>query len=71
MPEEIFDLEEFLQLVPLATECRVKSIPKEDMTKVKLRTKKRLYTFKVENRGLKALLDQIRKINKNIEIENL
>ncbi len=71
MPEEIYELEDFLQLVPLATECRVKPVRKENITKVKLRTRQRLYTFKVENKGLNALLDQIKKLNKNITIENL
>ncbi len=71
MPEEIFELEEFLQLVPFASECRVKTVPRENTTKVKLRTRRKLYTYKIETSGLRALLDQIRKINKDIRIENL
>ena len=46
MPKEIFDAEEFLELSKVAIHCRVKR-RKEDV-KLKLRTKKYLYTLKTD-----------------------
>ena len=46
LPSEIFDEEKFLELAEFAVHCRVKRI--KDVVKLKLRTKKRLYTYKTD-----------------------
>ena len=46
MPKEIYDEEKFLELAEFAIHCRVKRV--KDEVKLKLRTKKILYTFKTD-----------------------
>jgi large subunit ribosomal protein L38e len=46
MPKEIFDEEKFLELAEFAIHCRVKRV--KDVVKLKLRTKKHLYTYKTD-----------------------
>lgn len=46
MPAEIFDVEEFIRLSEKAEYCRIKRL--KDVVKLKLRTRKRLYTLKVD-----------------------
>jgi hypothetical protein len=46
MPKEIFDEEKFLELAEFAIHCRVKR--EKNVVKLKLRTKKRLYTYKTD-----------------------
>jgi large subunit ribosomal protein L38e len=46
LPSEIFDEEKFLELAEFAVHCRVKRV--KDVVKLKLRTKKRLYTYKTD-----------------------
>ncbi len=46
MPKEIFDEEKFLELAEFAIHCRVKRV--KDEVKLKLRTKKVLYTYKTD-----------------------
>ena len=46
MPEELKSIEEFMTTLNLASVCYVKRLKKSDTVKLKLRTKKRLYTFK-------------------------
>ena len=46
MPEEILSREEFLSYLPLASNVLVKRVRGKDIVKIKLRTKKRLYTYK-------------------------
>ena len=46
MPKEIFDEEKFLDLAEYAVHCRVKRV--KDIVKLKLRTKKTLFTFKTD-----------------------
>lgn len=46
MPKEIFDEEKFLELAEFAIHCRVKRV--KDVVKLKLRTKKLLYTYKTD-----------------------
>ena len=46
MPEELKSIEEFMTTLDLASVCYVKRLKKSDTVKLKLRTKKRLYTFK-------------------------
>jgi large subunit ribosomal protein L38e len=57
MPKEIFDQERFLELSERAIHCRVKRI--KDTVKLKLRTKKYLYTLKTDPNKAEALLNQI------------
>ncbi|MGQ4834609.1 MAG: hypothetical protein ACP6IS_12050 [Candidatus Asgardarchaeia archaeon] len=46
MPKEIFDVKEFIALAKNAVECRVKR--SGDIVKLKLRTKRYLYTLKTD-----------------------
>ncbi|MFW9952814.1 MAG: hypothetical protein ACFFKA_22055 [Candidatus Thorarchaeota archaeon] len=46
LPSEIFEEEKFLKLAEFAVHCRVKRV--KDVVKLKLRTKKRLYTYKTD-----------------------
>lgn len=46
MPKEIYDEEKFLELAEFAIHCRVKRV--KDVVKLKLRTKKLLYTYKTD-----------------------
>ena len=48
MPVELYSLEEALKLAPKAIECRVKRTTRDGKAKVKLRTKRYLYTLKVD-----------------------
>jgi len=59
MPHEIKTKEEFLKLLPLAKECRVKQ--NKDHVKIKLRTNRMLYTYKTTNQEeVKEILDQVK-----------
>ncbi|MFX1340798.1 MAG: hypothetical protein ACFFDK_19465 [Promethearchaeota archaeon] len=57
MPKEIFDEEKFLKLAEFAVHCRVKRI--KDTVKLKLRTKKTLFTLKTSPESAERLLRQI------------
>ncbi|MEE9378762.1 MAG: hypothetical protein V3V33_12090 [Candidatus Lokiarchaeia archaeon] len=57
MPREIFDEEKFSELSEYAIHCRVKRL--KDIVKLKLRTKKTLYTFKVDPMTAERLLRDI------------
>jgi len=46
LPEELKSKEEFMATLSLASICYVKRVKNSDVVKLKLRTKKRLYTFK-------------------------
>ena len=54
MPKEIFDEETFLKLSQVAIHCRVKRI--KDIVKLKLRTKKTLFTYKTDPISAERLL---------------
>ena len=62
MPKEIFDSDEFLAIAENAEVCRVKKLG--DITKLKLRTGRHLYTIKLEASDADNLL---KKINCNKE----
>lgn len=64
LPVEVRDKEEFLEIAKRAIECRVKK--SEDYAKVKLRTRKYLYTLKVKLEDLDSLLEKIRSLNVRI-----
>ncbi len=48
MPVELYSLEDALKVAPKAVECRVKRVARDGKAKVKLRTKRYLYTLKVD-----------------------
>ncbi len=58
MPKEIFDHDEFIALAESASKCMVKRLG--DVTKLKLRTSRYLYTIKLEASEAEELLDKIR-----------
>ena len=57
MPREIFDEEKFLELSEFAIHCRVKR--SKDVVKLKLRTKKILYTYTTDPVTAERLLRNI------------
>jgi len=57
LPKEISDPEEFLALAEKASECRVKRLG--DVMKLKLRTRRQLYTIKLETAEGEDLLKKI------------
>lgn len=57
MPREIFDEEKFIALSEFAVHCRVKRL--KEVVKLKLRTKKILYTFKTDPSTAERLLRNI------------
>jgi hypothetical protein len=61
MPEEIFDVDKFSQVSTRAKYCLVKRL--EKTVKLKLRTSKRLYTFKVDPSKAEEI---IKKLNREI-----
>jgi len=58
MPKEIFDPEEFLRIAERASECRIKRLG--DVMKLKLRTRRYLYTLKVNVEEGEELLKKIK-----------
>jgi len=48
MPVEVKSWEEFVEKAKRAVECRVKRNPKQGVIKVKARTRRMLYTIKLE-----------------------
>ena len=57
MPKEIFDENKFLELSEFAVHCRVKRI--KDIVKLKLRTKRYLYTYKTDPTSAERILRNI------------
>jgi large subunit ribosomal protein L38e len=57
MPVEIFDREEFIELSKTAEECRIKH--SRDNTKLKLRTKKYLYTIKIKTEEAQNIISKL------------
>ena len=57
MPSEIFDTEKFIELAEFAIHCRVKRI--KDVVKLKLRTRKTLFTLKTDPDSAEQLLKDI------------
>lgn len=57
MPEELKSAEEFLSAAKLASECFVKT--NKDNVKLKLRTKKVLYTYTTTSKDAEKLLSSI------------
>ena len=62
MPVEVKDLERFKEIVKRAEECRVKKARRkggDGVVKIKARTRRYLYTFKVEESKLQEVLGQL------------
>jgi len=57
MPREILEEKAFLEIVPKAIHCRVKR--RKDVVKLKLRTKRVLYTFKTDPVNAERLLKSV------------
>jgi large subunit ribosomal protein L38e len=57
LPREIFDEDKFIELAEHAYHCRVKRTG--DIVKIKLRTKKILYTYKTDPTSAEQLLREI------------
>uniref|UniRef100_A0A7C4BCU5 5'-nucleotidase n=1 Tax=Ignisphaera aggregans TaxID=334771 RepID=A0A7C4BCU5_9CREN len=66
MPIYVPDEQEFLEVAKRAVECRVKRLEKESIAKVKARTKRYLYTYKVSLQELDNLLEKLKTVCKNI-----
>ncbi len=58
MPRELFDPDEFMEIMERATECRVKR--KGDIVKLKLKTKRMLYTLKVTPEEAEVILSRVK-----------
>jgi len=58
VPQEIFDKEKFLEIAERAKECRIKRLG--GIVKLKLRTRRRLYTIKLPKGEAEALLNKIK-----------
>jgi len=63
MPYEVKSKEELLKLAPYAIECRVKY--NKDEIKIKLRTKKTLYTYKSKSQ------EEVNEILNKVNIKNI
>ncbi|MEM0453054.1 MAG: hypothetical protein QXO98_00135 [Sulfolobales archaeon] len=60
MPIEIKDEEHAIKLGEVAIECRVKKLEKDKVAKVKFRTKKYLFTYKVPLEKLDEFLSKLK-----------
>ena len=58
MPEEIFDVDQFVHISERAEHCDIKRLKKT--VKLKLRTPKRLYTLKVEPTRAEEIIKKLR-----------
>jgi len=66
MPIFVSTEQEFLEIAKRAIECRVKKLEKKNIVKVKARTKRYLYTYKVSLQELNSLLEKLKTVCKNI-----
>jgi len=58
MPEEVFDVERFIEISERASVCRVRRL--KDVVKLKLRTRRKLYTIKLKPEEAEEVLGRIR-----------
>jgi hypothetical protein len=58
MPEEIFDVDKFIQIAERAKYCNIKRLERE--VKLKLRTPKKLYTFKINPTKAEEIIKKLR-----------
>jgi large subunit ribosomal protein L38e len=66
MPIFVASEQEFIEIAKRAIECRVKKLEKKGIAKVKARTKRYLYTYKVQLQELNTLLEKLKGVCKNI-----
>ncbi|MCE4624638.1 MAG: 60S ribosomal protein L38 [Desulfurococcales archaeon] len=59
MPVEVKDLEKFREIAGRAVECRVKKVRNKDIVKIKARTKRYLYTIKVEASKAEEIINSL------------
>lgn len=64
MPVEIKDLNKFLEIASRAVECRV--VRKDDGGKIKVRTRRYLYTYVVSKENFDEILEKIKEVCKNL-----
>ncbi len=58
MPKEIFDVEEFIKISERAEYCAIKRL--KDVVKLKLRTRKYLYTLKADPEKAEEIIKLLR-----------
>jgi large subunit ribosomal protein L38e len=58
MPTEIFDIDKFIEISEKAEYCAVKRL--KDVVKLKLRTRRMLYTLKVDPAKAEEIIKRIR-----------
>lgn len=66
MPEELKSKEEFMTTLGLASTCYVKRLKNSEIVKLKLRTKKRLYTYKTTPKEANEIVQSL-----NIPVEEV
>jgi len=66
LPEELKSREEFMTTLRLASVCYVKRSKKSEIVKLKLRTKKRLYTYKTTPKEANEIVSSL-----NIPVEEV
>lgn len=59
MPVELYTLDDVLKVAPKAVECRVKRSTRDGKAKIKLRTKRYLYTYKVDPSQVDEVLSKL------------
>jgi len=60
VPVEVKDWKEFVKISARASECRVKYTRKGNVAKIKARTRRVLYTIKVEKDKVEELLKELK-----------
>ncbi|KPV62940.1 MAG: Ribosomal L38e protein family protein [Candidatus Bathyarchaeota archaeon BA2] len=58
MPEEVFDMDKFIQISERADYCNIKRLKR--MVKLKLRTPRKLYTLKVDPTKAEEVVKKLR-----------
>ncbi len=58
MPTEIFDIDKFIELSEHASQCAVKRL--KNVVKLKLRTRKKLFTLKVDPSRAEEVFKKLR-----------
>jgi len=58
MPEEIFDIDKFIEISERAEYCNIKRL--KDIVKLKLRTSRRLITLKVDPTKAEEIVKKLR-----------
>ena len=58
MPEEVFDIDKFVQISERADYCNIKRLKR--MVKLKLRTPRKLYTLKVDPPKAEEVVKKLR-----------